>query len=175
MSNPRPADINWQDTNAVHERAATRSYSQTNYQEVLRDLNIYGGGLAIEGTHYANPGARSTDVVSAAVVATAGSNPSYLTAPGMATAGTPQYLTAGTTTGGVNYRNVNMGMQTTGDPADLMAMAQEQLAMSQTSSLAMLMIQDQMGAITKYHTTLSNVMNSRDMMHSAIIRNTKIQ
>ncbi|MBI2339085.1 MAG: hypothetical protein HYU99_01800 [Deltaproteobacteria bacterium] len=56
---------------------------------------------------------------------------------------------------------------------DMLSMAQEQLASSQASSIAMLMVQDDMSQQNRLYTTASNMMSTRDSMLATIIRNVK--
>lgn len=119
---------------------------------------------------------KASDIVSASVNSTAnlgygaptGFNPGPIS--GLSTS---PYTGGGLSVGGGASYGGAQGFQNTGGTGsdNLLAMAQDQFAQSQASNVAMLMIQQQSSQDGHFFTATSNMMNSRDSMMAAIIRN----
>lgn len=177
MTTANPIDSNSVDINGVAATSARKSVSSTGsgFDGVLSALNqvaYYGGptGVAIADTVAPS----STEIVAASVNATAGYGlgTGLGTSAGIYSGGTSNYYggsTSGLSVGG------SISASTTGTGSDdMLGMAQEQLATSQASSIAMLMVQDEMGTQNRLYTSASNLMNSRDTMLGSIIRNVRV-
>lgn len=113
---------------------------------------------------------RQADITAAAVGATANSM-----SPGRYSGALYNYGGGGVgvsgTTAGLTYGG---GVSAVSDPTELMNMAQQQLAESQASSLALIGIQNQIGMDTRFYTALSTMINQKDSVAMSIIRNAKM-
>lgn len=114
---------------------------------------------------------QSADIVNAAVNSTASAG-----GPGSFAGGAGNYnLTTGgrgvgALTGSVGVAG-GVSALNGGGSGDMISQSQQMLAESQASSIAMLMVQDEMGQQNRLYTSTSNMLSARDTLHSSIIRN----
>lgn len=173
MSTANPIETNVVDNAGVQTTASVNSVGK--FSTVL-DAASYAASIAGPAGYYtaAEYAPSSADIVGAAVNSTAsyGGGTGYSTTPGVYSGGVSNYY--GSSTAGLSASG-SLGYSTTGSSSDdMLSMAQEQLAASQTSSIAMLMVQDEMGMQNRLYTSASNLMNSRDTMLATIIRNVRV-
>lgn len=170
MSSPKPIEPNMVDISGARTSAVaggTGKFASV-YDGMSYAASIAGPvGIATAQTY--KPG--SAEIVAATVNAAAG----YGGGMGMGMGG----MSPGVYSGGAGAYYGGRGpsaLNTPGtDPANsMLSEAQNQLANSQASSVAMLMVQDEMGQQNRFFTTASNLMNSRDTMLSSIIRNVRV-
>ncbi len=174
MSTANPIETNVVDNAGVSTTAQVNSVGK--FSSVL-DAASYAASIAGPAGYYtaAEYAPSSADIVGAAVNSTAsyGGGTGYSTTPGVYSGATSNYYGSSSTLG--LSASGSLGYSTTGSSSDdMLAMAQEQLAASQTSSIAMLMVQDEMGMQNRLYTSASNLMNSRDTMLATIIRNVRV-
>jgi len=178
MTTANPIESNSVDISGVAATSARNSVSSTGsgfdgVMGALGQVAYYGGGTGVALSDSMAP--NSTEIVAAAVNATAGyaGGTGMMTTAGTYSGATSNYYGTGTSALGTAGSTTLSG--TTGTTSDdMLGMAQEQLAASQASSVAMLMVQDEMGTQNRLYTSASNLMNSRDTMLSSIIRNVRV-
>lgn len=174
MTAPRAIEPNFSDSIGAKSTAATKSVGK--FDSVLSGLS-YTAGIAGPAAWAATAqyAPKSADIVGAAVNATAGYG-SMGMMPGGYSGGAGVYFGGGMSglQAGVST-NAPMPGSSPMDPSGIIAQGQQQLAQSQASSMAMMMLQDQQSNQNRVFTTASNLMSARDSMISNIMRNVRGQ
>ena len=166
MSTVNPIETNPVDVSGAKTAAQTRAATSTDPLGFASYLSGLTGPVATATT--ATYGStNSADIVAAATTAASGATYGV---PGSYSGASAVY---GGSLGAATYGGTYGTSSTSATSQDMMAMAQEQLAASQSSSIAMLMIQDDMSQQNRLYTTASNMMSTRDNMLATIIRNVK--
>lgn len=175
MTAPRPIEPNFSDS--VGAKTSQAQASVGKFDSVLSGLS-YGAAIAGPAAYAATAqyAPKSADIVGAAVNATSGYGGMGMGASGVYFGGgNPAALT--TASGSVSFGGSGMKAldNPASDPNAMINQAQQQLASTQASSVAMMMIQDQQSNQNRLFTTASNLMSARDSMISNIMRNVRGQ